>query len=327
MQTTVTLAGPYPSEVPGLIRSLLPPGVTLREIPEQSGLDVSRDLEVVILRTLRMDGGLIGGNDRLRFIQRWGAGFDTVDIEAAGRKGVPVAVAAGVNSNAVAEHAILLMLASLRHLTALDASVRRGEWDRVRFAQSSFTIADKVVGLVGCGAIGRLVAAKAKALGADVRYFDAFRLSPEEEDALGLAYRPLEDLLGESDIVSLHLPLVDSTRNILDASALASMKTGAVLVNTSRGGLVDEAALAERLRSGALLGAALDSVAEEPYPDSGPLRGLDNVILTPHMGGTVADLTLPMVRKVTENVLRVLEGKPLSRKDIVNQTLCGYPAY
>jgi phosphoglycerate dehydrogenase-like enzyme len=323
---TLTLAGPYPKEVPGLIRELLPPEVAFREIKDQESLDSARDLEIVILRTLKIGGALIEANPGLRLIQRWGAGYDTVDIDAAGKRKIPVAVAAGVNSNAVAEHALLLMLACLRHLTALDASMKRGAWDKAKFAQNSFTIADKTVGLLGCGAIGRLVAEKVRALGARVVYHDAYRLSEREEKTLGIAYASLEEVVASCDILTLHLPLLDSTKNIIDAKALASMKPGSVLVNTSRGGLVDEAALAKALAEGPLMAAALDSFSEEPYPSDGPLLGFENLIMTPHIGGSVVDLTLPMVRKVTANALAVVEGKPLPRRDMVNQEACGYPA-
>lgn len=323
---TLTLAGPYPKEVPGLIRELLPPDLALREIKDQESLDAARDLEIVILRTLRMGGALIEANPGLKLIQRWGAGYDTVDIEAAGRRKVPVAVAAGVNSNAVAEHAVLLILACLRHLTALDASMKRGAWDRTKFAQNSYTIADKTLGLLGCGAIGRLVAEKARALDAHVKYYDASRLSEREEKTLGIEYASFGDVVSSSDILSLHLPLLEGTKNIMDAAALASMKPGSVLVNTSRGGLVDESALAKVLAEGPLMAAALDSFSEEPYPADGPLIGLENLIMTPHIGGSVVDLTLPMVRKVAANAVAVLGGKPLPRRDMVNQATCGYPA-
>lgn len=325
MTMTLSLVGPYPSEVPELIRERLPLNMQLREIKDQEALDVARDLEYVILRTLKIDAHLIENNPNLLFIQRWGAGYDSVDIVAAGKRKIPVAVAAGINSNAVAEHAILLMLASLRHLIALDASVKRGAWDRSSFAQNSFTIADKTLGLIGCGAIVKLVAAKAQALDAKVAYYDSFRLNPHEEKSLGLSFLPLRELLEVSDIISLHVPLLDSTKNIIDASALSLMKQGSILINTSRGGLIDEAALVSALREGPLMAAALDSFSEEPYPSNGALLTLANLIMTPHIGGTVADLTLPMVRKVIANVAAVKEGKALPKRDCVNQDLCGYP--
>lgn len=325
MPKTLTLAGPYPEEVFGLLRKELPESLNIRVVKDQASLDSLNDMEFVILRTLRMDGALIEANPSLRLIQRWGAGFDTVDIETAGRRNVPVAVASGVNSNAVAEHALLLMLASYRHLTALDASTKKGGWDRTTFASQSFMVSDKLVGLLGCGAIGKLVAQKAAALGAYVQYYDAFRLPAEEEKRLHLSYVDFGTLLETSDILSLHLPLIESTKLIIGEKELGRMKKGAVLINTSRGGLIDEARLAAALRDGRLMAAALDSFSEEPYPADGPLLGVDNLIMTPHIGGTVVDLTLPMVRKVAENVMRVHEGQPLPKRDLVNAAWCGYP--
>lgn len=325
MPKTLTLAGPYPEEVFGLLRKELPESLNIRVVKDQASLDGLNDMEFVILRTLRMDGALIEANPSLKLIQRWGAGFDTVDIETAGRRNVPVAVASGVNSNAVAEHALLLMLASYRHLTALDASTKKGGWDRTTFASQSFMVSDKLVGLFGCGAIGKLVAQKAAALGAYVQYYDAFRLPAEEEKRLHLSYVDFGTLLETSDILSLHLPLIESMKLIIGEKELGRMKKGAVLINTSRGGLIDEARLAAALRDGRLMAAALDSFSEEPYPADGPLLGVDNLIMTPHIGGTVVDLTLPMVRKVAENVMRVHEGQPLPKRDLVNAALCGYP--
>ncbi len=325
MPKTLTLAGPYPEEVFGLLRKELPESLNIRVVKDQASLDSLNDMEFVILRTLRMDGALIEANPSLRLIQRWGAGFDTVDIETAGRRNVPVAVASGVNSNAVAEHALLLMLASYRHLTALDASTKKGGWDRTTFASQSFMVSDKLVGLLGCGAIGKLVAQKAAALGAYVQYYDAFRLPAEEEKRLHLSYVDFGTLLETSDILSLHLPLIESTKLIIGEKELGRMKKGAVLINTSRGGLIDEARLAAALEDGRLMAAALDSFSEEPYPADGPLLGVDNLIMTPHIGGTVVDLTLPMVRKVAENVMRVHEGQPLPKRDLVNAAWCGYP--
>jgi phosphoglycerate dehydrogenase-like enzyme len=325
MLNTVTLAGPYPEEVPGLLRSELPGELEIRAVKDQAALDALTDMELVILRTLKVDGTLITANPSLKLIQRWGAGFDTVDIETAGRNRVPVAVAASVNSCAVAEHAILLMLASLRNLVALDANTKKGIWDRAAFAPRSFMISDKQVGLIGCGAIGRLVAKKARALDAHVQYYDAFRLPEEVEKGLGLNYVDFGTLLETSDIISLHLPLTEGTKLIIGEKELARMKKGAILVNTSRGGLIDEAGLAAALREGRLLAAALDSFSEEPYPADGPLHGVENLIMTPHIGGTVVDLTLPMVRKVAENILKVYRGQPLPRRDMVNSGLCPYP--
>jgi len=325
MLNTVTLAGPYPEEVYILLRKELPGELEIRTVKDQAALDALTDMELVILRTLKMDGALIAANLSLKLIQRWGVGFDTVDIETAGRNKVPVAVAASVNSCAVAEHAILLMLASLRNLIALDAATKKGIWDRATFAPRSFMISDKQVGLLGCGAIGKLVAKKARALDAHVQYYDAFRLSEDVEKELELTYVDFGTLLESSDILSLHLPLTEGTKLIIGAKELACMKKGAILVNTSRGGLVDEAGLVTALREGRLMAAALDSFSEEPYPAGGPLHGVENLIMTPHIGGTVVDLTLPMVRKVAENVLRVYRGQPLPRRDMVNSGLCPYP--
>lgn len=320
----LALVGPYPAGVYEQICSLLPRWKVTR-IDTQQELDTRTDLEFVILRTFKMDAALIAANPRLRMIQRWGAGFDTVDIAAAGERGIPVAVAAGINSHAVAEHTILLILAALRNLVPLATDTAAGGWDRNTYAGRTYMLAEKQVGLVGCGAIGRYVAQLLKGLGASVSYYDAFRLDQRTEEALGLTYLELDGLFLQSDIVSLHLPMMEETKGMIDRKLLGRMKPTAVLVNTSRGGLVDEEALAEALREGKLLGAALDSVSQEPYPPNGCLRKAPNLIITPHVAGTVVELNLHMARRVCDNVLAVYENRPLSQRELVNSATCDYP--
>ena len=320
----LALAGPYPAGVYEQVCALLP-GWEVTRIDTQQELDTQTDLEFVILRTFKMDAALIAANPRLRMIQRWGAGFDTVDIAAAGERGIPVAVAAGVNSHAVAEHTILLMLAALRNLVPIATNTAAGGWDRNSYAGRTHMLAEKQVGLVGCGAIGRHVAGLLKGLGANVFYYDAFRLDRGAEEALGLTYLELDELFLQSDVISLHLPMMEETRGMIDRRLLGQMKPTAILINTSRGGLVDEEALADALREGKLLGAALDSVSQEPYPADGCLRQAPNLIITPHVAGTVVELNLHMARRVCENVLAVCENRPLSSRELVNSATCDYP--
>ena len=321
----LSLAGPYPKGVFEKITALLPGDWTIRRIETQEELNAQTDLEYVILRTFTMGKALIESNPGLRMIQRWGAGYDSVDIAAAGARGIPVAVAAGVNSHAVAEHAILLIMASLRNLLPIATNTTTGGWDRNTYASRTHMLAEKSVGLLGCGAIGRRVAALLKGLGANVSYSDPYRLDAETEQRLGLTYAETDALFSNSDVISLHLPLTDSTAGMVNARLLALMKPAAILVNTARGGLIDENALADALGSGRLQGAALDSFSEEPYPAEGRLRNAPNLIMTPHVGGTVAELNDHMARRVCENIGKVFEGKPLSPRELVNRDACGYP--
>ena len=322
---SLALVGPYPKGVYEQIRGNLPEDWDITRIETQQELDACKDLVYVILRTHKMDANLINANPKLRIIQRWGAGYDTVDIETAGKLGVPVTIAANINSHSVAEHTIALMLSSLRNIVPLVASTMAGGWDRSSYAEKTYMLAEKNVGLLGCGSIGKKVSELLVALGAKVSYYDPYRLSETLEKQTGLTYLPLDEIFPQSDIISLHLPLTDETKGIVNKKRIGFMKSTALLVNTARGGLIDEAALAEALTTGKIFGAALDCLSEEPYPVDGCLRGVPNLLLTPHVGGTAVELNLYMARRVCENVLKVAHKQPLQATELVNKKLCGYP--
>lgn len=217
---------------------------------------------------------------RLKLVQLMSAGYDRFNIEGARAARVPVADNGGANAIAVAEHAIMLMLAGLKHVHALDASVRRGAWrggvGRV------YELYGSTVGVVGMGRIGREVASRLAGWGARLIYFDPIRLSAELERQLDVSYVDLDHLLRTADAVTVHVPLNDRTRNLIDAESLSLMKPTSILINTARGGLVDEEALANALREGQVLGAGLDVFSQEPIAADNPLLRLDNVVLTPH---------------------------------------------
>ncbi|WP_313346881.1 2-hydroxyacid dehydrogenase [Sedimentibacter sp.] len=322
----VTIVGKYPDEAYELITKGLSDKFELDFITEQDDLNKISDLEYVILRTLKIDENIIRNNKNLKLIQRWGAGYDTVDIQEANRRNIPVTVANGINSCAVAEHTILLILALYRHLVQLNNKVKEGVWDRTTYASNSYTINGKRVGLIGLGAIGKMVALKTMALGAEVVYYDLYRLDKEQEESLNVKFLKLDELLRSSDIVSIHLPLTSDTVDLITRHELDMMKKNAVIVNTSRGGIIKENDLADILATGNILGAGLDSFEKEPYPRDGRFNGIDNIIMTPHIGGTVDDLIKPMAEKVTENIMRVHENKGLNKRDYINHKDCSYPA-
>ncbi len=322
----LTFAGTYPAEANELLISKLSGYFEISYIKDQKTLDNCSDLEYLVLRTLKVDRNIIANNKNLKLIQRWGSGFDTVDIGAASERNIPVLVATGVNSCAVAEHTILLILALYRHLVPLDKKLRNGIWDRTTFASDSYTINDKKAGLIGCGAIGKLVAQKLQALGAEVQYYDLLRMNPETEKKFGVNFLDLKSLLVTSDIISIHLPLTSETVNLITAAELKLMKRSAVIINTSRGGIINENDLADALQTGQILGAGLDSFEVEPYPENGRFTTLDNVVITPHIGGTVSDLVKPMAEKVADNVLRALMQKELNAGEFINLKECTYPS-
>lgn len=264
---------------------------------------------------------LIAATPSLRLIHKWGIGVDKIDLAAARARGVPVAITAGANAVAVAEFTLLLMLAVLRRLIEREAQLRAGEWWRARAEARAHALQlrGKAVGLIGMGAIGRQVAKRLHAFDAEIRYFDVRRLGPEDERLLNVRFAELDRLLAEADIVSLHVPLIESTRHLLSRTRIGRLKPGAIIVNTARGAVVDEDALAEALEEGRLGGAGIDVFDTEPPPPAHPLLRVKapGLVLTPHLAGSAYDNVAPVARHVFANIRRVLRGEPLPGADIV----------
>src|SRR5262245_65909285 len=245
------------------------------------------DAEYIVgLGEVKMDDAFYKSAPKLKLVQLLSAGYDRVDIEAARKAQVPVANNGGANAIAVAEHAMLLMLAVLKRLVRLHNDVVAGKWRAPETAKERISeLASKTLGIVGLGNIGRKVARRAAAFDMRVRYYDIARLTEEQEDVLGVRFVLLEELLRTADVVSLHVPLDDSTRHMLSDPQFAMMKPTAILVNTCRGPVVDEGALHRALTSGQIAGAGLDVMVEEPPAAKHPLFGLPTVTLTPHSAG------------------------------------------
>ena len=218
----------------------------------------------------------------LKVISRYGAGVDRVDMAAATAKGIKVTNTPGTNSVAVCELAFALMLCAARNVPKLHTAVEKGEWPR----SQGIELRGKTLGIVGMGAIGKNLAIRAKAFGMTVNAYDPyFDEAFAKENGIGRL--ELDEVLTTSDFISLHVPLNDSTRHMIDAEKIAEMKDGAIVINTARGGIIDEQAAAEAVKSGKLGGLGLDAFEQEPLIDS-PLKGLDNVIFTPHTGAHTA---------------------------------------
>ena len=248
---------------------------------------------------------------RLRLVQKIGVGVNTIDLEAARSRGVAVANMPGTNTQAVAEAALMLMLAALRDLPNFDrASRTEGGWSSGGVSRdrrnSLGELRGRTVGLVGGGAVAARLVGPLRALGARVVYADK-----SERPHLGIERRDLDALLEESDVVSLHVPLTPETEGLIGASALGRMKPGSVLVNTARGGLVQETALLQALTNGRLRAAGLDVLAEEPPPPDHPLLALDNVVLTPHVAWLTRQTLYRSFDVALENVRRLRDGRDL----------------
>ncbi|HPU51487.1 MAG TPA: 2-hydroxyacid dehydrogenase [Burkholderiaceae bacterium] len=245
---------------------------------------------------------------RLRLIQLLSAGYDRADIAAARKAGVPMSNNGGANAVAVSEHALMFMLGLSRQLLSQHAHVVAGRW-RGPSTPRLHELRGQTLGIVGMGTIGKKTARLAQAFGMRVRYYDIARLPEDVEDALDVRFRLFGELLRDSDVVSLHVPLNDSTRAMVGEAELARMKPTALLINTSRGPVVDERALHRALASRSIAGAGLDVYEVEPPPADHPLFGLDNVLLTAHMAGPTQESNPARLRNAFDNVQRVIRGE------------------
>jgi len=267
---------------------------------------------MVCYPSVKMPDAFYRAAPRLKLVQLLSAGYDAVDLDAARRARVPVANNGGANAISVAEHAIMLMLTVARKVIWQHASVAAGRWRGNTAAPRMYELYGKVLGIVGLGTIGKKVARLAHAFGMRVQYYDIVRLSEDAEDALGVKFRLLRELLRTSDVVSLNVPLNDSTRHMIGAAELALLKPTAILVNTCRGPVIDEPALVRALLDGKLFGAGLDVFDQEPPPAEHPLLKLDSVVLTAHFAGPTWDNHVARFRNAFDNVERVARGEPPS---------------
>ena len=255
-----------------------------------------------------VEEGLYHAAPKLKLIQLLSAGYDRADLAAARRARVPIANNGGANAVSVAEHALMLMLAVCRRLPLQHENVRSGRW-RGNETPRVHELRGRTLGIVGFGTIGKKTARLARAFGMTVEYYDVARLSEDAEDALGVRFRLLGEILRGSDVVSLHVPLNPSTRGLVGARELALLKPTAVLVNTSRGPVVDEAALIAALGERRIAGAGLDVFDREPPDPDNPLFSLDNVVLTAHLAGPTVESAPARLRNAFDNVERVERGE------------------
>lgn len=300
-------------------------GATLAFMPpyadEASLIQMARDTgaEAILSRMGRVSAAVIAAAPVLRVIAKHGAGVDNIDLAAAAEREIPVLSVPGGNAVSVAEHTMASVLAVTKQLVTLDAGMRVGRWDKAGFLGRE--IAGLRMGLIGIGAIARATARMAQGFGLQLAAFD-----PHAPDAVFAEVgvqrvSDLEALLGNSDILSLHCPLTAETRNLLDARRLALLPQGAVVVNTARGGLIDEAALLDAVRSGHLSGAALDSFSIEPPAADHPFFGEPRILLSPHVAGVTAEAGARVARAAVEGALDIIEGRPVPSERIANRHL------
>lgn len=252
---------------------------------------------------------LMAACKRLKVVGRHGVGLDTVDIPAATRLGVAVVHAPGSNSQAVAEHALMLMLTCVKRTLLIDRLTRDGDWGVKQRAAGNTELAGRTLGIVGVGNIGRRVAKFAGALGMRVLAYDKYVPADEVRRRGAEPVGSLDELLPQVDVLTCHTPLTDETRHMIDARSLGLMKDGAIYINTSRGGVQDERALFEALARGRLGAAGIDVFEEEPTPMDNPLLNLENVVVSSHVAGVTKEANRQMGMQVAGEMLRVLRGE------------------
>lgn len=278
------------------------------DLSEDGVIAAAQEAEAIVFRIRpRCTERLMASCARLKVVGRYGVGLDTVDLPAATRLGIAVVHAPGSNSNAAAEHAIMLMLCALKKLVPLDRATRRGQW-RAGFSGIG-ELKGLTLGIIGVGNIGRRVAHLARGFDMRVLGYDPYVPVDELRRREVEPVSELSALLGQADIVTCHTPLTKETEQMINAGAIARMKDGAVFVNTSRGKVQDERALFEALTRGKLAAAGLDVWEEEPVPADSPLLNLDNVVATPHMAGVSEQAERNIATRVAAEILRVLRGE------------------
>lgn len=307
-------------EVVKMENSILPDGFEL--VRPTSTTDVAEHLKLIADADYIIAGGVritkeyIEAAKKLKMIQKWGIGVDKIDCEAAAKKNIPVYITAGANSVPVGELALGLMFAVNRKIPYVDSTMRDGKWVKAKMRAQCQMIHGKTVGLLGIGNIAKEVAKMLRGFeNTEVIYYDVIRLSEEDEKKYGATYVPFEELLTRSDILSVHVPFLPATRHMIGKDQLAMMKPSAILINTARGGVVDELALIEALKSGKLRGAGLDSFEQEPINPDNELLKMENVVLTCHCGGGVADNVLHVTEHAFSNIAKFSRGEALNQKD------------
>jgi len=294
--------------------------VTISDPAESILMDDIVNVDAVIARApAKITRNILDRAKRLKVIGRYGVGFDDIDIAAATEKGIPVVYAPGANVASVAQHTICLITALANRLFWADRALKEGRW-KLRYKYEGIELCGKTIGIVGFGNIGAEVARICKALGMEVSYFDNIRRQQLEKE-LGVEFvrltckdkkeglRVPRKLLQKSSVISIHLPLTDQTRNMIDTKEVRFIKKGAFLINTARGGIVNEMALYNGLRSGKLAGLGLDVFEEEPPSPGNPLLELENVIGTPHIAGVTKDSSRRIAVMIAEDIIKVLHGE------------------
>jgi phosphoglycerate dehydrogenase-like enzyme len=312
MANKILFAPKQPEVILEIARSMTPAGFELvvADPGTPDFIQAAGDAQYYLGLARHMGGEFFRTAPNLKLVQLLSAGYDHVDVEAARKAKVPVSNNGGANAIAVAEHTLMLMLAVLKRVVRFHNDVVAGKWRVANAAEIRvYELSGRRLGIVGLGNIGKKVVRRAAAFDMKIQYYDIRRLSEAEEDALGVRFVLFDELLRTSDVVSLHVPLDDSTRHLIGARELGLMKPEAVIINTCRGPVIEENALHDALKSGRIAGAGLDVMVEEPPKPNHPLLALPNVTLTPHSAGPTWENWRARFRNGFDNITRVAAGR------------------
>lgn len=297
----VLLTNSYSPKVLEFVKERVPEGLEFRSLEKvcrQELIEKAKDADYFLASgRLKIDREVIDAATRLRMVQRTGVGLDSIDTVYLKEKGIPLQVNPGVNARAVAEHTLMLILATLRNAAAIDRQLREGIWLKNDNGIQNFSLTGKTVGLIGLGSIGMEVVQLLKGFEVNVLYNKRTRLNSEDEQNLGIKYTDIESLISQSDIISLHCSLTAETKGVINAERLSKMKQGSVIVNTGRGALVDEKALVQALNTGHLGGAGLDVFEYEPLHKDSGIMYANRSVLSPHIGGLTNETFGEMIDK------------------------------
>ena len=310
---TKIITPPQLEPIMEIARELLPPGMELIVVDpgKPEFYDKAGDADYYLGSPRAGIGNeFFRAAPRLKLVQLTSAGYDRVDLEAARKAKVPVANNGGANSIAVAEHAVMLMLAVYKKLVYHHLNVVSGTWRAADFASvRTYELEGKRLGIVGLGNIGKKVARRVQGFEMDVRYYDVVRLTADQEDALGVRFALLDELLAASDVVTCHVPLTSLTRNLMNARTFGRMQEHAIFINTCRGPVVDEEALFQALATKRIAAAGLDVMEQEPPPADHKFFNLPNITITPHMAGPTVDNWPKAFRNGFDNIERMQAGR------------------
>lgn len=296
----------------------VPPGFKLEfalQTEQTYHLELLQDADYIFIAGSRLDRTLIENAPRLKMIQKWGIGVDKIDLNAAKDTAIPVYITSGANAVQVAEHTLLLMLATLRKLTYAQKTLRAQQWVNAELRTTCMQLSKKTVGLYGFGNIAQQVAKQLMGFDVDVIYHSRNRASPQIEQTYRARFVDVPTLLAQSDVLSLHAPYTEETFEVINQATLSQMKPTAVLINTARGELIKEEDLVFALQNNRLFGAGIDVFIQEPPPMDHPFFKLDNVVMTPHSGASVQEVVELIIEHGFNNIRLFEDGLPLDPTD------------